>query len=87
MRILLLCLVVAATPALADAPKPADPRPMQKFGADHPGCLGWTDGCTICTPKTCSTPGIACTPSETVCTAQAEKSAEPPPVAPPEQKP
>lgn len=78
-----LAFLLASAPALADAP--ADPRPMQGYGADHPNCLGWTDGCTICTPKTCSTPGIACTPRETVC--EAEKPAEPPPVAPQEQKP
>ncbi|MCW2273589.1 hypothetical protein GJ654_04890 [Rhodoblastus acidophilus] len=86
-RIVVLALLLATSPAWADAPTPppADLRPMQRYGADHPDCLGWTNGCTICTPKACSTPGIACTPRETVC--EAEKPVEPPPVAPPEQKP
>jgi len=89
--ILLSCL---ATPALAETP------PVQAFGAAHPDCLDWTDGCTICTQKRCSTPGIACTPHEPVCEAQVDKpeppksepsKPEPPkseaPVAPPAEKP
>jgi hypothetical protein len=82
-RIVFLAVLLATSPAWADSP--ADQRPMQRYGADHPNCLGWTDGCSICTPKACSTPGIACTPRETVC--EAEKPTEPPPVAPQEQKP
>jgi hypothetical protein len=89
-KILLLAIGLFAVPALADAP--ADQRPMQHFGVDHPNCLGWTDGCVICTPKGCSTPGIACTPREPVCTAEAAPPEAPkpepaPPVAPPAQKP
>jgi hypothetical protein len=95
-RRLLLALFLTATSAWAEAPKPevpaAEQRAVQKFGVDHPDCLGWTDGCMICTPKVCSTPGIACTPHEPICTAQAAppeapKPAEQPPVAPPAEKP
>lgn len=82
-RIFLLAACLVAGLARADAPAPADRRPMQVFGAEHPDCLGWTDGCVICTQKACSTPGIACTPHEPVCDARAEQ----PPVAPPSQKP
>ena len=74
-RIVLLAFCLAAAPSLADAPKiepsPAEQRAVQKFGVDHPDCIDWTDGCIICTQKRCSTPGIACTPREPVCTAQA----------------
>jgi len=84
--ILLCCL---STPAWAETPA------VQAFGAAHPECVDWTDGCTICTQKRCSTPGIACTPHEPVCEAQAEKvepskpeSPKPEaPVAPPAEKP
>ena len=78
-RSLLLWLFLAAAPAEAEPPKPpADLRPMQRYGLDHPDCLGWTDGCVICTQKACSTPGIACTPGATVCTAQAAPDAQKP---------
>jgi hypothetical protein len=85
-RSLVLAFSLAAAPALADAPKvapaPAEPRAVQKFGVDHPDCIDWTDGCVICTQKSCSTPGIACTPGEPVCTAQAA-----PPEAPKTEAP
>jgi hypothetical protein len=84
-----VCLVAGA--ARADAPKgeasPAQQRAVQKYGLDHPDCLEWTDGCMICTPITCSTPGPACTPGEPFCTARVENPADPAPVAPPSQKP
>ncbi|MDR3408224.1 MAG: hypothetical protein P4L68_06985 [Methylovirgula sp.] len=42
------------------------------YGAAHPNCLEWTDGCRICLRSPdgrldCSTPGIACQPQEIVC--------------------
>jgi hypothetical protein len=85
-RIFWFVFGLAASPALADAPQaqpaPSEQSAVQNFGAAHPDCLGWTDGCVICTRKACSTPGIACTPHEPVCAAQAA-----PAVAPPPQKP
>ncbi len=83
------CVILAAAPVDAGTPAspPADLRPMQRYGADHPDCLGWTDGCVICTQKACSTPGIACTPGATVCTVQAEPPDAQEPEPPDAQKP
>ncbi|MBB4197191.1 hypothetical protein GGD83_000977 [Rhodoblastus sphagnicola] len=94
-RIFLLAFCMAVAPALAETPgpepTPAEQRAVQKYGVDHPDCFAWTDGCMICTQKTCSTPGIACTPHEPVCEARAEKLEAPKPdtspVAPPAEKP
>ena len=41
------------------------------YGDRNPACLEWSDGCAVCTraedgPQ-CSTPGIACQPSEIAC--------------------
>jgi hypothetical protein len=52
-------------------PAPAPPEAVLAFGASHPECQEWTDGCVICARGVdvvnCSTPGIACLPVETVC--------------------
>jgi len=74
---LVLSLLALAPPAGANGPepqpKPADPEivAVLAYGASHPECLGWTDGCVICARGEgaihCSTPGIACQPGETVC--------------------
>lgn len=89
LALFVLALFLVAAPADAGTPAspPADLRPMQRYGADHPDCLGWTDGCVICTQKACSTPGIACTPGATVCTAQAEPPVVQKPVPPDAPKP
>ena len=69
-----LCLSAGA-PALADATAPAKvPSDVSvlAYGAAHPGCREWTDGCRICLRSPdgrvgCSTPGIACQPKDIVC--------------------
>ena len=70
-------LVALAFPAAAEETqtqdKPASPPPeaVLAFGASHPECEEWTDGCVVCARGAdvvnCSTPGIACQPVETIC--------------------
>ena len=72
----------AATPApaptetLSPAPTPSaslDPKEeasLQSFGAAHPECSEWSDGCAVCKRDEtahCSTPGIACLPVAIAC--------------------
>ncbi len=70
---ILFALALLTTPALADE-QPLPPTPVeqeriavQAWGKAHPDCLEWSDACVVCTQGACSTPGIACTPRETVC--------------------
>jgi hypothetical protein len=73
---LALALALAVTPVRADSPR-AEPMPasestsVQAFGAGHPACAEWTDGCVTCARSegglSCSTPGIACQPTEIQC--------------------
>lgn len=65
-----------AAGAMADAPTaPRLPKPLKPsiggWGAAHPKCLEWSNGCQICArgerETACSTPGIACVPGVIVC--------------------
>jgi hypothetical protein len=77
-------LALIASLALAradDAPAASTPSPtptakeeltLRSFGAEHPDCMEWNDGCATCLRDAagvvnCSTRGIACQPQETVC--------------------
>jgi hypothetical protein len=57
---------------LEDQPASAARAAVIAFGARHPDCREWTDGCVICIrgaeAANCSTPGIACQPDATICT-------------------
>ncbi|PWB80480.1 MAG: hypothetical protein C3F11_17845 [Methylocystaceae bacterium] len=59
--------------AMAEAPPPeAEQKPVQAFGADHPSCREWTDGCLVCARQAdgsaaCSTVGMACLPAAVAC--------------------
>jgi hypothetical protein len=70
---LLVVLSLLSAPAFADdAPAPESARAQeqvsaQAWGARNPDCAEWSDACIVCTKAGCSTPGIACTPAETVC--------------------
>jgi hypothetical protein len=68
---LFLAGAVEAETLPAPAPAPAQ-RPPAAPGADPSTCIEWTDGCIVCRRQAdgasaCSTPGIACTPSEPSC--------------------
>ncbi|MCB1534779.1 MAG: hypothetical protein KDJ44_08650 [Rhodoblastus sp.] len=71
--IALVLLIAAPGVALANAPMPPaqdakiEQDAVQAWGRDHADCEEWSDGCVACTKAGCSTPGIACTPKETVC--------------------
>jgi hypothetical protein len=74
MRFLALAATVLfglSRPALCDSPKP-EPLPaavaVQAYGGKNPDCLEWSDGCVTCARGgKCSTPGIACQPTEILC--------------------
>jgi len=74
MRALTLAAMILfglAKPALCDSPKP-EPLPeslvIQAYGEKNPDCQEWSDGCVTCLRAgKCSTPGIACQPTETLC--------------------
>ncbi len=59
--------------AAADAPRAEKmaTAPVLAFGERNPSCLEWTDGCVVClrgaSGRSCSTPGIACQPTEIHC--------------------
>jgi hypothetical protein len=58
----------APTGPLRTSPAPsAEAIAVQAWGAKNPTCAQWSDGCVVCTPEGCSTPGIACTPKEIAC--------------------
>ena len=43
---------------------------LQSYGASHPECIEWDDGCASCrriSELYCSTPGIACQPQGIEC--------------------
>jgi hypothetical protein len=71
---LALSLTLPAITTTADgqaSPVPSDVSVLA-YGAAHPECLEWTDGCRICLRSPdgrvgCSTPGIACQPKEIEC--------------------
>jgi hypothetical protein len=48
-----------------------EPQAARQDGAPDASCLEWTDSCVVCrrVPEglACSTPGIACTPSQPRC--------------------
>ncbi|MDI4640446.1 hypothetical protein K9U39_05695 [Rhodoblastus acidophilus] len=64
-------LLALALPAGAEDRPSAPSEAVVAFGASHPDCAEWTDGCVICVRGAdaphCSTPGIACQPGETLC--------------------
>jgi hypothetical protein len=82
MRALAMAVMLFASPAAAeDSDQPVKPpSPEQEvaiaFGAGHPECQEWTDGCMVCKrvedKVACSTPGIACQPVATICTSAAK---------------
>jgi hypothetical protein len=61
------------TPPSASATlDPAEQATLQSFGASHPECVEWSDGCAVCKRTMsvgCSTPGIACEPRDIACKA------------------
>ena len=76
------CFALLSGVALARADDaPATPAPdgtakeeltLRSFGAEHPQCLEWNDGCATCLRDAagavnCSTRGIACQPQEITC--------------------
>jgi hypothetical protein len=73
MRIL-FALALLSTAAVADEQAPPPQTPVeqervavQAWGKAHPACREWSDSCVVCTQDGCSTPGIACTPTQTAC--------------------
>ena len=72
-RLILAALAaLLVLPARAQTPE-AEQKPVEAFGADHPDCIEWTDGCIICLRQegdspSCSTVGAACLPAAPVCT-------------------
>jgi hypothetical protein len=68
-----LLLFALSLPAYADeAPPPKEEASLQSFGAGHPDCKEWSDGCAACKREDavhCSLPGIACEPAAIVCKA------------------
>lgn len=71
LRPVLFVLALIA-PALADEPPPKEEASLQSFAAAHPECVEWSDGCAVCKRAmavSCSTPGIACQPTDIVCKA------------------
>lgn len=62
--------------APAEAPAAPPPEVAIAFGAGHPECQEWTDGCMVCKrvgeTVACSTPGIACLPVQTICSSPAK---------------
>ena len=74
-RLTLLAAALFAATAHADqtpAPNPEEQANLQSFAASHPACKEWSDGCAVCMRDEavhCSTPGIACQPTEIRCKA------------------
>jgi hypothetical protein len=66
-------LLVAVLGARADeAPPVAPEKPTHAYGADHPDCVEWTDGCLVCARQAdgeaaCSMVGAACLPAAVSC--------------------
>ena len=61
-----------ATPSASPTLSPEEQATLQSFGAAHPECAEWGDGCAVCKREIsvgCSTPGIACQPHEIACKA------------------
>ncbi|UDL94114.1 hypothetical protein LGH83_16505 [Lichenihabitans sp. PAMC28606] len=73
----LLCFMVFGPPGLVlgdgfSAISAAPRTSVQAFGQQNPQCKAWSDSCVTCTataagPATCSTAGIACTPTPIAC--------------------
>ncbi len=67
-----ICLVLSP-PVFADeaaTPDAAEQASLQSFGAAHPECVEWGDGCAVCKRDDsahCSTTGIACQPTPIAC--------------------
>ena len=63
-------------PALAPAnPLAREQLSVERFGVENPTCFEWNDGCATCRrdvsgAANCSTPGIACQPTELRCKAR-----------------
>jgi hypothetical protein len=80
-----MVLALSAQAIAEDAPNPpakpvetpAATEAVLAFGVSHPDCQEWSDGCVICKRGAdvvaCSTPGIACLPTEPVCKAPPPK--------------
>jgi hypothetical protein len=79
----LISVFSAAALAFADGQPPLAPTDaltreqlsLEGFGAANPACLEWNDGCATCRREVsgdahCSTPGIACQPTELLCKAR-----------------
>jgi hypothetical protein len=75
LRLTFLAAALLAAPARADeapAPDPKEQASLQGFAVSNPACMEWSDGCAVCKREAavhCSTPGIACQPSEIACKA------------------
>ena len=68
----LVLLFALSLPAFADEPPPQEEASLEGYGAAHPQCREWSDGCAVCLRDSgvhCSTPGIACQPQEIACKA------------------
>ncbi len=74
----------ARAEAQSPPPPPSDwPAIAQAYGERDADCLEWTDSCTICRRRenaepACSTPGVACLPSDIICNAKRENSSAAP---------
>lgn len=74
-RLTLLAAALFAATARADeapAPNPVAQANLQSFAIAHPACTEWSDGCAVCKRDDavhCSTPGIACQPTDIKCKA------------------
>jgi len=73
MRPIFLALALVSGAAVAEEqtspPTSAEQErvAVQAWGKAHPACREWSDSCVVCTQDGCSTPGIACTPTQTAC--------------------
>jgi hypothetical protein len=74
IRTMAVLLALAfSSPALCDAPmaETMPSGPVLAYGDRNAACLEWSDGCVVCAREAdgphCSTPGIACQPTETAC--------------------
>ena len=93
----ILVLLLASAGVRADPAAPLPPEEKQSldgFATANPACHEWSDGCVVCVRQgeadskeadkaaySCSTPGIACTPSQLAC--RTPVAPPPPPAAKP----
>jgi len=71
--------LAVSEPAPLPPPPPGKKLPpdisMEAYGTSNPQCLEWTDSCQTCARDSqnqtaCSTPGIACLPSDISCNSE-----------------